>query len=79
VLPAISLDGFLHLDVLTGSWNGRAILKYVNTLLGNMNPFPEKNSVIVMDNASPHHVGGLRELIEARSVFSVEQSWCGLT
>ncbi|KAI0338145.1 hypothetical protein BDW22DRAFT_1313080, partial [Trametopsis cervina] len=65
VLPAISLDGVLHLDVLTSSWNGAAILRFVNTLLQNMNPFPQKNSVIIMDNASPHHVRGLRDLVES--------------
>ena len=34
-----------------------------------MNPFPLKNSVIVMDNASQHHPEGLREMVEARYVL----------
>ncbi|KAI0737059.1 hypothetical protein BC629DRAFT_1256190, partial [Irpex lacteus] len=65
VLPAISLDGVLHLDVLTRSWPGHAFLQYVDALLRNMNPFPQKNSVLIMDNASSHHVHGLRELVES--------------
>jgi hypothetical protein len=31
-----------------------------------MNPYPEPNSVLVMDNASTHHFDGIRDLVEAR-------------
>ncbi|KAJ6479793.1 hypothetical protein C8R45DRAFT_832487 [Mycena sanguinolenta] len=41
----------------------------VETLLDNMNPYPQHNSVIVMDNASTHHFDGIREIIEARCVL----------
>jgi hypothetical protein len=66
ILPAISLDGVLHLDIITRSWTGTEFFNYINNLLDNMNPFPMKNSVIVMDNASIHHCDGLREMVEAR-------------
>ncbi|EPQ59949.1 hypothetical protein GLOTRDRAFT_32469, partial [Gloeophyllum trabeum ATCC 11539] len=58
--------GVLHLDILTRSWTGEDFLRYVDLLLDRMNPFPQKNSVLVMDNGSSHHVEGLRELVEAR-------------
>ncbi|KAI0266033.1 hypothetical protein BGY98DRAFT_926750, partial [Russula aff. rugulosa BPL654] len=68
ILPAISLDGVLHLDILTRSWTGIEFSAYINVLLDNMNPFPQRNSVIVMDNASAHHFEGLREMVAARCV-----------
>jgi hypothetical protein len=68
ILPAISLDGILHLDILTRSWTGEEFQTYIDALLDNMNPYPQDNSVIVMDNASTHHFEGIRERIKARYV-----------
>lgn len=31
-----------------------------------MNPYPQPNSVLVMDNAIVHHFDGIREMVEAR-------------
>jgi len=31
-----------------------------------MNPYPLRNSVLIMDNLSAHHFRGLREMVEAR-------------
>ncbi|KIK91978.1 hypothetical protein PAXRUDRAFT_121250, partial [Paxillus rubicundulus Ve08.2h10] len=64
ILPAISFDGVLHLDVRNESWKGATFYRFIEDLLDNMNPFPECNSVLVMDNASIHHSPKLRELIE---------------
>lgn len=69
ILPAISLDGVLHLDVITRSWTAEEFEQYIETLLDNMNPYPQRNSVIVMDNASTHHFDGIREIIEARCEY----------
>jgi hypothetical protein len=55
VLPTISLDGVLHIDVLTRAWTGEEFWEYVDILLDNMNPYLQRNSVLVMDNASAHH------------------------
>lgn len=41
---------------------------FVDGLLDEMNPFPEKNSVLVMDNASIHKSPELRDMIESRCV-----------
>lgn len=66
ILPALSLDGVLHLDVHQGSWKGATFRSFIDGLLDNMNPFPQRNSVLVMDNASIHHSPELRELVEGR-------------
>ena len=68
MLPALSLDGILHLDVLDRSYTSRTFNDFINGLLDNMNQFPFKNSVIVMDNASIHKSDALREMVEARQV-----------
>ncbi|KIK24465.1 hypothetical protein PISMIDRAFT_46654, partial [Pisolithus microcarpus 441] len=64
ILPAISLDGVLHLDVQAESWKGATFYRFMDALLDSMNPFPQLNSVVVMDNASIHHSPELRELVE---------------
>jgi hypothetical protein len=69
VLPALSLDGVLHLDVLEGSYNAVKFNSFIEILLDNMNKFPGPNSVIVMDNASIHKSAALRPMIEERYVF----------
>lgn len=66
VLPAMSLDGVLHLDIINTSWKGATFYSFIDALLDNMNPFPQRNSVVVMDNASIHHSPELRELVESR-------------
>jgi hypothetical protein len=64
ILPAISLDGVLHLDIITRSWTAEQFRQYMD----QMNPYPLRNSVLIMDNASTHHFDGLREMVEGRYV-----------
>ncbi|KZP27724.1 hypothetical protein FIBSPDRAFT_730315, partial [Athelia psychrophila] len=66
ILPAISLGGVLHLDILACSWTQETFEEYIEVLLTRMNSYSQKNSVIVMDNASQHHFEGLCETIEAQ-------------
>ena len=66
MLPALSLDGILHLDVLEGSYTSQLFNEFVDGLLDNMNPFPARNSVLVMDNASIHKSLLLQQMVEAR-------------
>ncbi|KAI0753031.1 hypothetical protein C8Q80DRAFT_1051168, partial [Daedaleopsis nitida] len=51
LLPAMSLDGVLHLDIIEGAYTGAHFMEFISGLLDNMNPFPGPRSVIVMDNA----------------------------
>jgi hypothetical protein len=66
MLPALSLDSILHLDVLDWSYTSKLFNEFVNGLLDNMNPFPAQNSVLVMDNASIHKSLVLQQMVEAR-------------
>lgn len=68
ILPTICLEGVLHLDILTRSWTSDEFRGFVDILLDRMNPWPQKNSVLVMDNASVHHFEDLRDMVEARCV-----------
>ena len=53
---------------MTRSWTSEEFRKYIDVLLDEMNPYPLRNSVLIMDNASTHHFEGLREMVEARYV-----------
>ena len=64
ILPAISLNGVLHLDILTRSWTADEFHAYVEVLV--MNPYPQPNSVLVCDNACAHHFDGLCGMVEAQ-------------
>ena len=64
ILPALSLDGILHLEVVENAVTGAAFRRFVEGLLPRMNKWPLPNSVLVIDNASIHKVAGIRELVE---------------
>lgn len=66
VLPACSLDQpIFALKIIEGSNNGQTFFDYLkDVLLPNCNAYPGPRSVIVMDNASTHHVEPIKELIE---------------
>jgi hypothetical protein len=64
ILPALSLDGILHLDVVENAITGNVFRQFIEDLLPQMNEWPLPNSVLVVDNASIHKVAGIRELVE---------------
>jgi hypothetical protein len=66
ILPALSLDGILHLEVLDHSFSGEEFILFVRGLLDQMQPWPLPNSVLVLDNASIHKVPGILEIVEER-------------
>ncbi len=66
MLPALSLDGILHLDVLDWSFTAKLFNEFIDGLLDNMNPFPAQNLVLVMDNASIHKSLRLQQMVEER-------------
>ena len=66
MLPALSLDGILHLEVVENAITGADFHRFVEGLLPRMNEFPLPNSVLVIDNASIHKVEGIREMVEDR-------------
>ena len=66
ILPAISIDGIIHLEVLDNAVTGADFRRFVQDLLPRMNEWPLPNSVLVIDNASIHKVAGIREMVEGR-------------
>lgn len=71
----MSLDGILHLDVFPCAVTGPIFNAFIEGLLLVMNPWPERNSVLIMDNAPIHKTAGLAEMVEARCLFLACEFW----
>src|SRR5215472_1617805 len=69
ILPALSMDGILAVSIVQGSFNAISFSEFIESLLDQMRPFPEPNSVIVMDNCRIHKATWIRDMIEERWVF----------
>lgn len=72
MLPALSLNGIIHIEVFENAITRDNFLQFVRGLLPQMNKWPLPNSVLVIDNAAIHKAPGIRELIEghgARLLF----------
>jgi hypothetical protein len=69
ILPALSLDGILALEIQEGSFTSITFAQFIDGLLTRMNPFPGPNSVIVMDNARIHQSPLIPEIIADQSVL----------
>ena len=65
ILPVLSLDGILHLEVLDHTFTGKEFKDFVTSVLDQMHPWPMPNSVLVIDNAAIHKVPGICEMVEA--------------
>ncbi|CAB4405886.1 unnamed protein product [Rhizophagus irregularis] len=56
ILPALSLEGFIAVDIIEGSCDKEKFQTFVLTqLLPQINPYPAKHSVLVMDNTRIHY------------------------
>ena len=66
ILPALSLDGVLTVDIIEGSFTMAKFAWFINGLLGKMNPFPAPNSVIIMDNCCVHKSNTILDMIVKR-------------
>jgi hypothetical protein len=69
ILPALSLDGILHLSIVQGSFNYESFTEFIEGLLMQMNPFPGPNSVIVMDNCRIHKSPLVLDMIRDAYVY----------
>lgn len=58
ILPALSLDGILHVNVVEGAFNTETFNRFIAELIERMQPYDEerhnKNSVLIMDNCRIH-------------------------
>ncbi|KAF8198600.1 hypothetical protein BJ912DRAFT_845594 [Pholiota molesta] len=64
ILPVLSLDGIIAVDIVEGSYNKQHFAHFISGLLDQMNPFPLSNSVIV-DNCRIHKDPVILEMIMA--------------
>jgi hypothetical protein len=65
ILPALSLDGILHLKVIENAVTGNIFCQFIEDLLLCMNEWLLPHSVLIVDNAVIHKVAGICELVEA--------------
>ena len=63
VLPALSLDGILDIVVVEGAVNEAIFVNFVEGLSLEMNPYPGKNSVLILDNVKFHHSETVHEIL----------------
>ncbi|KAF9224700.1 hypothetical protein BS17DRAFT_701547, partial [Gyrodon lividus] len=63
ILPAISLDGVIHLKVINCSFTEDDFANFICGVLNQMQPWPLPNSVLIMDNACIHNVPGIQEMV----------------
>jgi hypothetical protein len=68
LLPALSLDGIIYAQIIEGSFSTPSFLEFIQGVLAKMNPFPAKNSVLIMDNARIHHNPIMLEMIQEKYV-----------
>lgn len=66
VLPALSLDGIVALDIVQGSYNTKHFKRFIRGLLDEMNTFPGPRSVIVVDNCRIHKSKAITDMIYER-------------
>jgi hypothetical protein len=58
VLPALSLDGIIHVKIVENAFNMESFNEFITELINKMNTYDpiahNKNSVIIMDNCRIH-------------------------
>ena len=66
MLPAMSLDGILYVDIVEGSYSMASFAAFIGGLLTQMKLFPEPNSVIIIDNCCIHKAPDILNMITAQ-------------
>lgn len=72
ILPPYTQDGIIFARVFQGSTTAEVFEEFIEQLLPFMNPWPQKNSVLVTDNASIHHSARIKQMCrdaDVRLVF----------
>lgn len=71
-IAAISSEGLITHELLTGTTNGEIFLDFLRgSLIPSMQSFPATRSVVIMDNCSIHHVQQVKQLLEAAGILLI--------
>jgi hypothetical protein len=68
ILPAYTQDSIISARVFQGSTDSTIFEDFIEQTLCHMNPWPEKNSVLIMDNASIHRSEWVKQMGRAKGV-----------
>ncbi|KAE9399506.1 hypothetical protein BT96DRAFT_759627, partial [Gymnopus androsaceus JB14] len=65
ILPALTVDGIIALDLFEGTLNKERFLQFLRQdLVPLLNPYPGPRSVVMLDNCAVHHDDIFRAIIE---------------
>ncbi|KAF9510317.1 hypothetical protein BS47DRAFT_1283668, partial [Hydnum rufescens UP504] len=64
VIPVLSLEGPIYCEAHEGSYTTKHFKKFVQHLLDEMNPYPEPNSVIILDSCMIHKSHSICRMVE---------------
>jgi hypothetical protein len=72
VLPALSLNGIIHVKIVENAFNMDSFNEFIMELLDQMNPYDAEehppNSVIILDNCRIHRSPEMIRTVLERSV-----------
>ncbi|KAK0457263.1 uncharacterized protein EV420DRAFT_1621110 [Desarmillaria tabescens] len=76
LIAAMSIDGYIATRVQPGSFDSFGFFDFIiEDVLPLMNPYPEKQSVLVMDNCRIHHTDTLIDVLNAsRKCYDIVSS-----
>ena len=69
-IVAMSSDGVEAYELLVGSTDSKRFFDFIRgSLIPMTQPFPGKNSIVIMDNCSIHHIQEVKDLFESVGVL----------
>ena len=69
---AMTSDGVLEYEATTGSINADKFMDFIRgRLIPNMQPFPAKHSILILDNCSIHHAPDVKDLLNSFGILHV--------
>lgn len=71
ILPALTVDGWLDYEVFQGSFNADRFELFIERVLMNMNPFSQRHSVLLLENASIHHSEWVETMCQEKGVILI--------
>ncbi|KAJ6621544.1 hypothetical protein B0H10DRAFT_1789766, partial [Mycena sp. CBHHK59/15] len=74
VLPALTTEGIVALDIFEGSATKECFLGFLREQVAPiLNPYPGKCNVVILDNCSIRHDDDIRALIEGEWGMSISR------